>query len=232
MASKKTIDAPFYALVGAADYVVSNVRDTARATADSAVELREEFTPQQVQGRVSTVIGEVREQVASLPSVATERYESVVGGFERTYGELAKGWDDLVLRGEQVAQELRNQPTAKKFEAQVDEVTDRGRAAVASARKGAVDAQSAAVSAVYSARKDAAKGARDLAGSVGEAAAEIESDAETAVRSNAAKEGYAKRPARRTVAKNASAKKAPAKKAPAKKAPAKRTAKKAPAKKA
>ncbi|WP_265443513.1 hypothetical protein [Flexivirga meconopsidis] len=225
---KKTLDpAPFYALVGVADYAVENVRETLDSAAGAAAAFRSELAPKNVQTRIVSTVNGVREQVEALPSVATQRYESVAGGFERTYDELAKGWDGLVERGENVTRELRNQPAAKKLTEQVDDVTDRGRAAVAQARKTVSDTQDTAVSAVFAARKEAAKGVAELAGRVGDEAAELEAEAKTAQRSNAAKEGAAKptakRPTRRAVTKKATAKKTTAKKAPAKKSAAKKT---------
>ena len=98
MPSTKTVldRSPFYALVGAADLAVSTVR----TSLESASAFRDELTSDQVQDRIVSTVNDVREQLSTIPALATERYEAVAGTVERAYDEVAKGYLELVQRGE------------------------------------------------------------------------------------------------------------------------------------
>lgn len=98
-ATKTVLDrSPFYALVGAADLAVSTVR----TSLESASAFRDELTADQVQDRIVNTVNDVREQLATIPALATERYEAVAGTVERAYDEVAKGYLELVQRGEEL----------------------------------------------------------------------------------------------------------------------------------
>ncbi|MBD2757942.1 hypothetical protein IEE94_00230 [Yimella sp. cx-573] len=211
---------PLYAAVGAADSVLSNVRERALTVyADSTARvqtLREELKPSTVQAKVTKSFADMRDQVEALPATATERIDAASIEANDQYIAYAK-------RGEKVVKSLRKQvdgveASAKK---QVSEVQSTAKKQVAgaqrTARKAAADAQATAVSTLAAGRKDAAKLVADVAG-------KVEDEARTEVRSAAAKEGAAKRPARKTVAK-----KAPARKTAAKPAASKPATKAAPA---
>lgn len=217
MPSKSTFESPFYALIGAADAAVETVRNSVDTATESALSLRDELTPENVQERILNTVNDVRDQIFALPSLATERYELVAGNVERAYDDFAKSYLDFAQRGAEVTREA----------------TEQGRAVVTAARANASETGDSTLAAVFGVRKEAAKGVERLAGLVGRNATAVEAEAETVVRSNAAKQGAAKRPSRSSVAKKATATKTTAKKPVAKKAPAKKTAaKKAPAKKA
>ncbi|MBB2892798.1 hypothetical protein [Flexivirga oryzae] len=213
---------PFYAFIGAADVALETVRNTLETATDSAATFRDDFTPEQVQERILSTVNDVRDQITALPARATEQYEAVAGNVQRAYEEFAQNYLEFAARGVEMTQQFANQSLS----------------AVTSAREAARGAGDNTVAAVLDARKEAAKGVERLAGLAGRGADVVESEAETVVRSAAAKQGAAKRPSRKAVAKKASAKKvaakpaakktaaakAPAKKAAAKKAPAKKTA--------
>lgn len=217
MPSKSTFESPFYALIGAADAAVENVRNTVDTATDTALSLRDELSPESVQERILNTVNDVRDQIFAIPSLATERYELVAGNVERAYDDFAKSYLDYAQRGVEVTRGASEQ----------------GRAVVSAARTNASETGDSTLATVFGVRKEAAKGVERLAGLVGRNADVVEAEAETVVRSNAAKQGAAKRPSRSSVAKKAGTRKTAAKKPVAKKAPAKKTAaKKAPAKKA
>lgn len=217
---------PFYAFIGAADVALETVRNTFETATDSAASFRDDFTPEQVQERIVGTVNDVRDQITALPALATEQYEAVAGNVQRAYEEFAQNYLEFAERGVELTQQFATQSLS----------------AVTAARDAAREAGDNTFAAVLDARKEAAKGVERLAGLAGRGADVVESEAETVVRSAAAKQGAAKRtaakrPSRKAVAKKASAKKVAAKpaakKTAAAKAPAKKTAaKKAPAKKA
>lgn len=225
MPSKSTFESPFYALIGAADAAVENVRNSFDTATEAALSLRDELTPENVQERIRNTMNDVRDQIIALPSLATERYELMAGTVERAYDDFAQSYLDYAQRGAEVSRGA----------------TEQGRAVVASARETASETGDGAVVRVLGARKEAAKGVERLAGLVGRNAGAVEAEAQTVVRSTAAKQGATQRPSRSAVAGKAGSRKAAARpaasKTPAKKASAtkttatKTTAKKATAKK-
>lgn len=221
MPTKSSFESPFYALIGAADAAVENVRNSVDFAAESALSLRDELTPSSVQERILNTVNDVRDQILAIPSLATERYELVAGSVERAYDDFAKSYLDYAERGAEVTRGA----------------TEQGRSVVSAARTNAAETGDGTLATVFGVRKEAAKGVERLAGLVGRNADVVESEAETAVRSNAAKQG-AKRPSRSSVAKKATTRKTATKKSVAKQVPAKKTtakkttAKKSPATKA
>jgi len=207
MPTKSTFESPFYALIGAADAAVENVRNSVDLAAESALSLRDELTPSSVQERILNTVNDVRDQIFAIPALATERYELVAGSVERAYDDFAKSYLDYAERGAEVTRGA----------------TEQGRYAVSAARTNAAETGDSTLAGVFGVRKEAAKGVERLAGLVGRNADVVESEAETIVRSNAAKQG-AKRPSRSSVAKKATTRKAAAKKSVAKQVPAKKTA--------
>jgi len=231
MPSTKTFleRSPFYAFLGAADVALETVRSSFDTAAASAVNFRDDFTPEQLQERILDTVNDVREQIAALPALATEQYELVSDNVQRAYEEFVQGYLEFAERGVELTREA----------------TVQGISAVAAAREAAREASDSTFAAVLDARKETAKGVERFAGLAGRGADVVESEAETVVRSAAAKQGAAKRASSKPAAKKATKKtsaakpaatKAPAKKAAVKKAaPAKKTAaakQAAPAKKA
>lgn len=211
---------PFYAFLGAADAALETVRSSFDTATDAAESFREDFTPEQVQERILSTVGDVREQVASLPALATEQYATVAGNVQRAYEEFAANYLEFAARGVELTQQVATHSLT----------------AVTAAREAAREAGDNTFGAVLDVRKEAAKGVERLAGLAGRGADVVEAEAETVKRSTAAKQGASTRPSRKAVAKKAGTRKAAAKPA-AKKAPvAKKTvakkpvAKKAPAK--
>lgn len=205
---------PFYAAVGLLDRAVDQVRTATDEAGKKALELREQFTADQLVGRAQEVANESVERVQDLP----KRFEKQSKAF---YAQAEESYTDLSKRGAGVIAGLRQQQ-----EAQTQQFVEQGKQTAASARKVAEDAQSFATKTVLSGRKEVAKQVEAVAGTIESAADKVGDDARTEVRSTAAKVGQTEQ----TAAKKPAAKKAPAKR-PAKKTAAKRTpAKKAPAK--
>ena len=209
-----------YALVGVADYAVSQARDAVDNATERVAEFGGELRPSAVQARVSKAAGDVREQILDvlvqleqLPADVQERVGNVSADLEDSYHDFAD-------RGERVVEDLRNQPAAKRLSSAADEVAEETRSAVSRARRTAeevsADVQNRAVGTAQAGRKQAAKGVAALAGQVEDAAdaisdtaAEVQDDADTVKRSAAAKEGAAgrtARPNRSSVTKKAAAK--------------------------
>ncbi|GAB3582064.1 hypothetical protein [Calidifontibacter terrae] len=191
---------PIYAAVGVADTALTTVRDrafSAYAEGNERVQtLRAELKPSTVQARFTKSLTEARTQIEAIPATATSRIEAVTAEAGDQYVAYAE-------RGAQVVKGVRKQ---------VEGIETTTKKQAAQTRKDATARFSAG-------RKDAAKLVAGVAGTV-------EKEARQEVRSAAAKEGAATRPARKTVARKATAKKAPAKKA----TPAKATVKATPAK--
>ncbi|TWP38889.1 hypothetical protein [Leekyejoonella antrihumi] len=203
---KKTLtDAtPFYALVGAADQVVTDVKGALGQAQARTLALRGELEPKSLQTKVTGTVAEVRTRVEALPGTATARFDAVTDGVEKTYTDFAN-------RGQKVVTDLRNRPEVKSVSERADQLVGQGKDAVGTARKVMDDTQTTVRSTVYAGRKQAAQEIADVAG-------KVESDAKTAARSNAAKEGLTKKESdAKPAAKKTTAKKAPAKKTTAKK---------------
>lgn len=235
--ARKADLSPLYALVGVADYAMSQARETAdQAQTRISTELR----PSTVQARVTKAATDVRTQITDLLAQLGELPTTAQGQLNSFQADVESGYDEFVVRGEKVVEELRNQPAAKRLAAAADEAEANAKSAVRKARKTADDAQARAqktadevqaralktadeaqartIAGVQAGRKQAAKTVAQFAGTVEDAASSVESEANTAARSAAAKEGAANSSARKATAKKAPAKKAAVKKTPAKKA--------------
>ncbi len=204
---KKTLTdtTAIYALVGAADEAVSQVKGALDQAAHRTASLRSDLNSKSLQAKVTETVAGVRGQVEALPATATERFTQLTGEFDKTYERYA-------TRGEKVVRDLRTRPEVERLsertEQVADQVAEQAQAAVETMRKVAEETQSAALGAVYSTRKQAAQETVKVAETV-------QSEATTSVRSNAAKEGAAK--------KTASGRTTPTRKAPAKKTTARKT---------
>ena len=206
---KKTLtDAtPFYALVGAADQVVTDVKERLDQAQQRTLALRGELEPTALQAKVNGTVADVRTRIEGLPGTATARFEAVTGGVEKAY-------TDYATRGQKVVTGLRNRPEVKTVSERTEQFVDQGKDAVGTVRKVVDDTQTTVLSTVYAGRKQAAQ-------EVADAAETVASEAKTTARSNAAKEGLTKK-ADKPAARKTTAKKAPAKKTTAKKADAKK----------
>ncbi len=215
---KKTLTdtTPIYAVVGVADQAVSQVKDAVDEATRRTLALREDLAPKALQTKVTDTVAGVRSHVESLPSTATTQFETWSGEFDKAYTQFA-------TRGEQIVSELRRRPEVEQVSERADRVVDQAQSAVGTVRKVAEDAQSAALGAVYSGRKQAAQETVKVAEAVEVKAETLESDARTSARSNAAKQGAATKPAaKKTTARKTTAKKAPAKKTTTRKTTAKK----------
>ncbi len=204
---KKTLTdtSAIYALVGAADEAVDQVKSALDQAVHRTASLRSDLDSKSLQAKVTDTVADVRSQVEALPATATERFAQLTGEFDKTYEKYA-------TRGEKLVRELRTRPEVERLSERTGQVAEQAQAAVETVRKVAEETQSAALGAVYSTRKQAAQETVKVAETV-------QSEAVTSVRSNAAKEGAAKKTAseRKTSARKAPAKKTTARKTTAKK---------------
>lgn len=193
---------PLYALVGAADAAVTNVLELLEQAGDRAEALRSETVPKAVQTRLAETQGRITEavndfvaQLEALPQTATSAYSQVQTDLENSY-------NDLVGRGVQVVQDLRNQPASRKLQAQADSITGRARKQAddvrqqadgvrRQARKTAADTTATARSVAFAGRKDVTRDVADAAARVRKDSSLVERVAEHDERSAAAREGAA-----------------------------------------
>lgn len=157
---KKTVDTtPFYAAVGATDLAVEKVRE-ARLRADKArTELSADLAPASVQARATKAVDQVKE----IPALAINQ-TMVVGG------KFAEGYDELAARGHELVKRIQNQKATKDLVAQADTAAAQVKGAVTSARKASADIERSAKATITTARKEAAKVATVVSGSVAEEA--------------------------------------------------------------
>ena len=153
---KKTVDAtPFFAAVGATDLAVEKVRE-ARLRADRArAELSADLAPAKVQARATTLADQVKE----IPAVVLN--ETLVIG-----GKVAEGYDELAARGHQLVTRIRNQKATQDLVAQAGTTVAQAKGAVTTARKAVTDVERSAKATLTTGRKEAAKVASVVTGSV------------------------------------------------------------------
>ena len=153
---KKTVDAtPFFAAVGATDLAVEKMRE-ARLRADKArAVLSADLAPAKVQARATTIADQVKE----IPAVVLN--ETLVIG-----GKVAEGYDELAVRGHQLVTRLRNQKATQDLVAQAETTVAQAKGAVTTARKAAADVERSAKATLTTGRKEAAKVAAVVTGSV------------------------------------------------------------------
>jgi heparin binding hemagglutinin HbhA len=155
---RKTVDStPFFAAVGATDLAVEKVRH-ARVRADKArAELSADLAPANVQARATKVADQVKE----IPAIVIN--ETMVVG-----GKVVEGYDELALRGKTLVTRLRNQQATKDLVAQADATVAQAKGAVTSARKAAADIERTAKATITTGRREAAKAATVVRGTVAE----------------------------------------------------------------
>ena len=174
---KKTVDTtPFFAAVGATDLAVEKVRE-ARVRADKAradlavraektrVELSTDLAPAAVQARATKAVDDAKE----IPALAIN--QTMVFG-----GKLAEAYDELAARGHKLVKRIQNQKATKDLVAQADVTVAQVKGAVTSARKATADIERSAKATVTTARKEAAKVATIVGGSVVEETKVVEAE--------------------------------------------------------
>lgn len=193
---------PLYAAVGVADLAVSRLRSAGDEAAERAQSLRTQLEP-----------GHVIAQAQAFPEQVVELGDQARAQAEATY-------DDLSRRGAQAVARVKDSSHGQQL-------VEQGRSAVADARRFADDAQARTAGAVFAGRKQVAKGVEVAAESVADASEELEAQAGTRVRSNAAREGAAKPAAKKPATRKPAARTSTAKKTTAKKKPSRAAVKKA-----
>lgn len=129
---------PVLALVGATDLVVEKVRG-ARAQAE---QVRAELA------RVDIDVTAIRGTVQHVPVAAVSKSIELAGKAEEAY-------EDLAARGEALVDRIRRQKATQDLLAQGKFTISRGKAAVTTVRKAAVDTRTAAKATLTSARREA-----------------------------------------------------------------------------
>ena len=207
---------PFYAFIGAADVALETMRNTIETATDSAVNFRDDFTPEQVQERILNTVNDVRDQIITLPALATEQYEAATGNMQRAYEEFAKNYLEFAERGVELTQQVAAQGLAAVTDARKEAAKGVERlAGLAGRGADVVEAEAETVVRSTAAKQGAAKRAAKRPSR--KAVATKASTRKTAAKP-ATKTAAAKAPAKKTTAKKTTAKRTTAKKAPAKKA--------------
>ncbi|MFC7491134.1 MULTISPECIES: hypothetical protein [unclassified Knoellia] len=165
-ASTKSPSNALFAVVGATDLAVERARE-ARLRADK---VRADLAPTAVQKRAGVAI----EDVKALPTKALNQGVATVD-------EVAKGYEELAVRGEQLVTRIRNQKATQDLVAQAETTLSLGRGAVTTARKAILDVRSSALATFTTGRKEATHVAQIVADTVAEdaefAATEVQASA-------------------------------------------------------
>lgn len=140
---------PVLALVGATDLVVEKVRDAQAQAAKARVELSQlDLDVKSLQGKAQQV-----------PVAALSKTIELAGKAEEAYGDLA-------TRGEKLVERIKRQKATQDLLAQGKVTLSRGKAAVTTVRKAAVDTRTAAKATVTTAKREGAEVVGDTQKSV------------------------------------------------------------------
>jgi hypothetical protein len=160
MATKTTAKkptTPLFAVVGATDLAVERARE-ARLRADHVrAGLRADLAPNAVQKRAEDVI----EDVKALPTKALNQGVA-------TADQVAKGYEDLAVRGEKLVTRIKNQKATKDLVAQAETTFSLGKGVVTTARKAVLDVRSSALATFTTGRHEAAHVAEIVVDTVAE----------------------------------------------------------------
>ena len=174
MATKTTAKkptTPLFAVVGATDLAVERARE-ARLRADrTRAELRADLAPNAMQKRAEVVI----EDVKALPTKALNQGVA-------TADQVAKGYEDLAVRGEKLVTRIKNQKATKDLVAQAETTLSLGKGAVTTARKAVLDVRSSALATFTTGRKEAAHVAEIVVDTVAEDAEVAATDIKAAAK--------------------------------------------------
>ena len=140
---------PVLALVGATDLVVEKVRGAQAQATRLRVDLsREDLDVKTLQG-----------QAQQVPAVALNKTIELAGKAEEAY-------EDLAARGEKLVDRIKRQKATQDLLAQGKVTISRGKAAVTTVRKAAVDTRTAAKATVTTARREGGEVVADTQQSV------------------------------------------------------------------
>jgi heparin binding hemagglutinin HbhA len=153
---RKTVDTtPLFAVVGATDLAVEKVRDARVRAMKTRDAIATDLAPATVQARATKAADSVKE----IPAVALNQ-TLVVGG------KVAEGYDELAARGHQLVTRIRNQKATQDLVAQAETTVAQAKGAVTTARKAVTDVERSAKATLTTGRKEAAKVASVVTGSV------------------------------------------------------------------
>jgi hypothetical protein len=174
MATKTTAKkptTPLFAVVGATDLAVERARE-ARLRADHVrAGLRADLAPNAVQKRAEDVI----EDVKALPTKALNQGVA-------TADQVAKGYEDLAVRGEKLVTRIKNQKATKDLVAQAETTFSLGKGVVTTARKAVLDVRSSALATFTTGRHEAAHVAEIVVDTVAEDAEVAATDVKAAAK--------------------------------------------------
>jgi hypothetical protein len=162
---------PLFAVVGATDLAVERARE-ARLRADHVrAGLRADLAPNAVQKRAEDVI----EDVKALPTKALNQGVA-------TADQVAKGYEDLAVRGEKLVTRIKNQKPTKDLVAQAETTFSLGKGVVTTARKAVLDVRSSALATFTTGRHEAAHVAEIVVDTVAEDAEVAATDVKAAAK--------------------------------------------------
>jgi hypothetical protein len=174
MATKTTAKkptTPLFAVVGATDLAVERARE-ARLRADHVrAGLRADLAPNAVQKRAEDVI----EDVKALPTKALNQGVA-------TADQVAKGYEDLAVRGEKLVTRIKNPKATKDLVAQAETTFSLGKGVVTTARKAVLDVRSSALATFTTGRHEAAHVAEIVVDTVAEDAEVAATDVKAAAK--------------------------------------------------
>lgn len=142
-----------YAVVGATDLAVEKVRD-ARGRALAA---RGQIDVLELPVKAATQLSKVAERAQRVNSVAMESTRELSGRVHESYDQLAD-------RGHRLVTRVRGQKSTQELLTQASSTVSRGKGAVTSVRRAAVDTRRSAKATATTARRDATRVTDDLAG--------------------------------------------------------------------
>ncbi len=140
---------PVLALVGATDLVVEKVRDAQAQAAQVRVDL----------SHLDLDVKSLQDKAQHVPVAALSKTIELAGKAEEAYGDLA-------TRGEKLVERIKRQKATQDLLAQGKVTLSRGKAAVTTVRKAAVDTRTAAKATVTTAKHEGADVVADTQRSV------------------------------------------------------------------
>lgn len=153
---RKTNQTTFYAAVGVLDLAVEEVRDAQVR----AAKVRADLAPAELPSRVAALPGKTIDAVVTFANAAGDTYE------------------DLALRGEKLVERIRNQKATQDLVAQAESTVALGKGAVTSARNAFDEVERSAKATLTTTRKEAARVADVVAGSVTDEAKVVKTEVE------------------------------------------------------
>lgn len=165
---RKTLTAqtPLMAYVGTVDLAVEKAREARADAIARRQKFAAEYTPEKIQSRANTFVGQVQEAPALVLNrgleLATKAQESYAGAQKQAEAE----YKTLATRGSKLVKRILDQKATKDLVAQAETTFASAKGAVTTFTKGAEDVQSSAKALFTTGRKEAVKAADAIVDSV------------------------------------------------------------------